>query len=203
MQSTSPAATQPTLQSTQNQPALGTDNKTPYSAGTCSPQFYCANSTYYYRTSTCVDQVYQKCERGCASNGLCATATSSASTPDVSGEENATTSAYDMIGGYANLTQATTTPAPKEIPINPETTQAIVLVPQQTPQGIVYVPVPSGQNQAAQTFTSSDLSGSPPSFAQPASGFQATLNSVKQAALALLRYLRPFGGAAQVHEHAD
>lgn len=200
-QSTSPAATQPTLQSTQNQPALGTNNQTSYSAGTCSPQFYCANSTYYYRTSTCVDQVYQRCELGCASTGICATATSSTSTPQTTGGD-AATSTYDLIGGYAGLTQATTTPAPKEIPINPETTQATVLVPQRTPQGIVYVPA-SGQGQATQTFTSSDLSGAVPAFAQPASGFQATLNSLKQTITALLRYLRPFGGTTQIHEQAD
>lgn len=194
VQTASPAATQPTLQQT-TPPTLGTNSTTTYDVGTCAPQFYCMNSTYYYRTSTCIDQVYQKCQYGCAETGLCAEGVATSSTPTTT-----STSTYDLIDQFANPTSTASSSTPAPITLNPGTAQATVLQPQETENGIVYVPVAPGRSPSGQqTFTSSDLSGGAPTFSQPQSGFQTTLASLKQAVLGMLAYLRPFGGVSQVH----
>ncbi len=178
----------------------------------CIPQFFCSGSTYYYKTSACVDQVYQVCKNGCADSTTCApesgSATSSASTTQsasTSASQNtstkASTSTYDQISSYANP-QSTTTQTLAPITLNPGTVNAILLQPQQTPQGVVYVPVqPSNTLPVSDTFTSSDLSGSLPSQQQTEYG--AVLTNVRNILLNLMTYLRPFGGVPRSQVYID
>lgn len=186
IQSTSPAATQPSL--TQAPPPLGTQNTTALPTGTCAPQFYCSGSTYYYRTSTCVDQIYQ------ASSTMCASGSASSTNQNTNTNTNSTgTSTYDLIGQYADLGTTdigTATP----ITLNPNTGNATALQP--PPPGTVYAPSGAVGVQPAPaqgTFTSTDLGNSLP-YGGPQSAFSIALNNIKNTLLNILSYLRPFGG---------
>lgn len=193
-QTTSPAATQPTLSGA---PPIGTINTSALPPGTCIPQFYCSGSTYYYRSSSCVDQMYQTCQYGCADSTTCAanpTASSTNQNTNTNINSNGTgTTTYDLIGGYAGSGTtdiATATP----ITLNPNTGSPTMLQP--PPQGPSYAPagivgVPPSPSQ--ETFTSADLSGSSP-FGTPQSAYFEMLNAIKNTVLGILNYLRPFGG---------
>lgn len=186
---TSPAATQPAMSSGQSAPPVGVVNSTALPLGACAPQFYCIGNINYYRTSTCIDQVYQTCPNGCSGTMCVNSASSTNSNSNTNG-----TSTYDSIGQYVDSgssASATITP----ITLNPNTSNPTVLQPPQTPQGIGYVPTNTeGQiSPAQQTFTSGDLSGSLP-YQASQSGFATTLNNIKSTLLNILAYLKPFGG---------
>lgn len=193
-----PPSSLPSTSGSPNQSGIGGAFQTPTS-GSCIPQFFCAGSTYYYKTSSCADQVYQRCEYGCADNTTCAAGPNTGTTTIQNTNTNqntdgsTATSTYDLIGSYATTSTTTQTIAP--IPLNPGTAHGTVLQPQQTPSGIVYVPVNSATGLPVQeTFTSNDLSGSLP-YGQQQTGYNATLNAIKNTILTLMNYLRPFGGA--------
>ncbi|MBI4088155.1 D-alanyl-D-alanine carboxypeptidase family protein [Candidatus Kaiserbacteria bacterium] len=188
-----PGGQQPLAQGQQPQlqqpPQLGTQNTTPFAPGTCEPKFYCANSTYYYRSSTCVDQAYQKCPAGCSTSGnACAsTSTSSTNLPVI-----------DQIGLIA---EPTSTPSGTvsdllfELAISGDdiaTLQDESDHGGSTVQGNPYVP-PASQ----QTFVSGDLRYSQAELSQPQlSTLQRTLAIMKDTLLGALAYLRPFGSRA-------
>ncbi len=194
----------------QTPPPIGTLNSTPYPAGTCNPQTYCSQSdgNIYYRATTCVDQMYQKCSRGCS--GLICNATSTADSqsgsllmPSITNDNTNTnsnqngTSTFDLISYFANpvavaANVATATPLDITNAVQ-DTGNASVLQPSGTtiqtpPQGSSgYGPVPQ------QTFTSSDLGNVPTGFAQP-STFQTAVANMRATLLGILSYLQPFGG---------
>ncbi|MBI2612289.1 hypothetical protein HYW59_00520 [Candidatus Kaiserbacteria bacterium] len=192
-------AQQPLAQGQQPQlqqpPQLGMQNTTPYAAGTCPPQFYCSNSTYYYRSSTCVDQVYQKCPAGCsASSNTCASTTTGA------------LSAIDQIGLIA---EPTSTPSGTvsdllfELAISGE--DIATLQDESNPAstkvqgGSPYMP-PASQ----QTFVSGDLRyGQAEYQPQQLSALQRTLATMKDTLLRVLAYLRPFGRPVPVEGEYD
>lgn len=187
----SPTPTQPSLT---QPPPLGTQNTTALPVGTCAPQFYCSGSTYYYRSSSCVDQMYQTCQYGCANSTTCALGPAASSTNQNTNTNTNTigTSTYDLIGQYANfgtIDIATATP----ITLNPNTGNATALQPP-PPQSLAYGPagVIVQPSPSQETFTSSDLSNSP-LYGQPQSAFLASLNNIKNTLIRILRYLRPFG----------
>lgn len=199
-----PAPSTPSTSGSPTQSSIGGVVQVPTS-GSCIPQFYCSGSTYYYRSSTCVDQMYQTCQYGCADSTTCAAAPGSATSSTTTRSQNtdqtstsASTSTYDAISAYATTSTQAQTLAP--ITLNPGTTHATALQPQQTPQGIVYVPVNQIGNLPVQdTFTSSDLSGSLPQQV-PQSGYSAILNNIQTILATMMSYLRPFGGVpAQTH----
>lgn len=186
---TSPAATQPTLSSA---PPIGVVNSTAMPLGVCAPQFYCIGNINYYRTSTCIDQVYQTCAGGCSGTMCVGSTTPSMDSNSNSNTNTNGTSTYDQIGQYAdNGTTAIATVTP--IALNPNTSNPNVLQPSQTQgenyQGTVVVPQPTSPQG---TFISNDLANSAPGQSQ--STYFATLNSIKNTLIGLLNYLRPFGG---------
>lgn len=202
IQSTSPAPTQPILAAS---PPIGVVNTTVLPPGTCIPQFYCSGSTYYYRSSACVDQMYQTCQYGCADSTTCAANPRSASSTNQNTNTNTNstgTSTYDLIGGYVTSSAteiATATP----ITLNPNTSRATVLQP--PPPSVAYGPggaIGVSPSPSQETFTSSDLSNSLP-YGQPQSAYSATLNRMKNIVLNLLSYLRPFGGGVPSQVYAD
>jgi len=180
-----------TQQPFQQAPPLGTVNTTPLTAGTCAPKFYCMNSTYYYRTSTCIDQVYQQCPAGCSPAGDTCVATSTGS---------GSLSAFDQIG---LLTQPAPTPepvvAPVAVTVSGQDAATLHETPPQTgtltPTGNSYSLSPSAVQQ---TFTSGDLKDVPvpSSTFQELSTAQRTLAIMKETLLRALAYLRPFGRPA-------
>ena len=187
-----PASQQPQLQ--QQPPPIGTvPNTTPSTPGTCAPQFYCKDNTYYYRSSSCVDQAYKQCTNGCsASGGGCA-----------SGSSTSSLSAFDQISALLEpvSSQLTGTTTPFVLTIGGEPVATIQQPnPSETgnvtPTGNSYVPLSVSQ----QTFTSGDLRNSPVSSYAPQqlTGFQQTLNAMKERLLRLLAYLRPFGRPTSV-----
>src|SRR3989344_3040642 len=180
-----PQASQPQFQSPP--PAVGTTiNATPYTAGTCAPQFYCVNNAYYYRSSSCVDRLYQQCPAGCStSRGGCISGTS-------------TLSVFDQIGLIAEpTTTAVVTPtAPLILTVG--SGDAITL--QQNPTQTGNIPPPSNSYTPPsyipqQTFTSGDLRKTPAQQYSPQelSVVQRTLATMKDTLLRVLAYLRPFG----------
>ncbi len=188
----SPAATQPTL-SGAVAPPVGVVNTTALPPGTCAPQFYCSGSTYYYRSSACVDQMYQTCQYGCKDSTTCAANPQSASSTN-SSTSGSGTSTYDLIGQYANPVSTTNIGTVAPIALNPSTGNPAVLQPPS--QGGVYAPAGVAGVQpppSQETFTSSDLANSP-LYGRSQSAFLAGLNSLKNTLLGILNYLRPFGG---------
>ncbi len=173
----------------QQPPPLGTQNTTPYAPGTCAPEFYCANSTYYYRSSTCVDHVYQKCPAGCsATSNTCASTSTSQSS----------FSAIDQIGLIA---EPTSTPVGAVSDLLFELTISgddIATLRDETAQSDTIAqddasPLPPPLSQ--QTFVSSDLRYSQVEQYQPQqlSALQQALATMKDILLRVLAYLRPFG----------
>src|SRR3989344_2101043 len=173
-QQTLPAASQPQFQ---QPPPISVQNTTPYAAGTCAPQFYCSGNTYYYRSSSCVDQVYQNCPAGCsASGGGCVVSGTTTSggglsvfdqitlpanpTPTVANGA-ATTTGFLIIGKENAAT----------LQLNPPSQSVLV-----TPQTVYNLAPPAAQ----QTFTSGDLRdnvySSPP---QQLTTLQTTLATMK------------------------
>jgi len=178
----------------QQAPPLGTENKTPYAAGTCPPQFYCANSTYYYRSSTCVDQVYQKCPAGCSSTSNTCASTSTSET---------SLSVIDQIGLIA---EPTSTPSGAvsdllfELAISGDDVATLQDTTAQSgalqSDGSYIAPPPLSQ----QTFISGDLRYSQADQYQPQqlTTLQRTLATMRDTLLRVLAYLRPFGRPAPV-----
>ncbi|MBI4094012.1 D-alanyl-D-alanine carboxypeptidase family protein [Candidatus Kaiserbacteria bacterium] len=186
-----PGAQQPLSQSQQPQlqqpPDLGTQNTVPYAPGTCPPQFYCANSTYYYRASTCVDQVREKCSAGCSStSNTCASTTMSP------------LSAIDQIGLIA---EPTSTPVGVvsdllfELAISGD--DVATLQDTTAPSGALSTDGSYGAppSVSQQTFVSGDLRYSQAEQYQPQrlTTLQRTLATMRDTLLRVLAYLRPFG----------
>ena len=222
--SASPAtsASAPTTQpSTQTTPPLGSQNTTPSAPGSCSPQFYCSGTTYFYRDSTCVDRAYQSCPYGCAASGsTCALApqsgTSSAqsilsnlfatsSTAGVFGTSATIgSSTLDLINAYANLSPDTGTAADvgtsTPIALNQDTQRSIeqIQAAASSSQTINVIMQPQQQPTVQQTFTSSDFGNGAPLSAPPQNtALSQILGIFKQIltyALNYLSYLKPFGG---------
>jgi len=194
------------------QPPLSGQNTTPQNPGTCAPQFYCTNNDLYYRASTCVDQLYQKCPAGCSgvacnvspslSTNLLSLSFSTTSSKDgtllLGDEGRATTSIYDRILDVAGYTPRPADP--------PNTTPLVLIIDgddavrlQQTgdprletlDESQYDAQIPGSQ----QTFTSGDLSQSLPQQYPPRqlSTFQKTLSTMRETLLSVLAYLRPFG----------
>lgn len=213
-----PTATTPIGTPAATPPAIGTINSTPYTAGTCTPQTYCSQSdgNIYYRATTCIDQIYQRCSKGCT--GLICNATSTQATggsildnllnqPTDTGQNQNTgggsagTSTFDLIDFFANPPAGTTsigTAVPIDISQSiQDTGNAAVLgppgsagQPASSPPGTLspYGPVPQ------QTFTSSDLANSPTYDVRQNSTFQRALANMRATLLTILQYLQPFGG---------
>lgn len=176
----------------QQPPALGSENTTAYAPGTCPPQFYCKNDTYYYRSSTCVDQVQKKCFAGCSKAGTTCAATSTSET----------SSAFDQIENIAEPTVEVGTPVSDKLfeltlsgedavtlgdNLSPTTTQATSSTP--------VLPLQVSE----QTFVSGDLRNSPAEKYPPQelSAMQRVLVTMRDALLRVLAYLRPFGRSQQ------
>lgn len=170
----------------QQAPPLGSQNTTPYTPGTCAPQFYCKDDIYYYRSSTCVDQVYQKCPAGCSSSSNTCASTSTSET----------LSAFDQIGLIAEPT-TTDVGAVSDLlfeltiggediaTLQDETTQTRSLPPDNS-----YGAAPPISQQ---TFVSGDLRYSQAEYQPQLSALQRTLATMKDTLLRVLAYLRPFG----------
>lgn len=183
-----PQQQQPRLdQLGQQPPALDTQNATPHPAGTCVPQFHCTNGAYYYRSSTCVDQIYQKCSAGCASSGnTCASTTTSSSL-----------STFDQIGLIAEPTSTPTGAVSDllfELAIGGEEA-AILQDKGPRPDATSQTDYGSALPLSQQTFVSQDLrySSAPPYSVQQPSNLQRTLTLMKDILLRAIAYLRPFG----------
>lgn len=200
-------------------PPVGTMNATPYPAGTCSPQTYCSQSdgNIYYRATTCVDQVYQRCTSGC-SGVVCNASSTSLNSPlgslltatDNKNENSNTngngTSTFDLINFFANApATVTSVGTATPIDINEEIqngADASVLTPTSTIDGSVIQTPPQGSVQYGsgqqQTFTSGDLANSPAGYTFVQSTFaQQILAQMKATLLRMLPYVQPFGGAVQ------
>lgn len=171
----------------QGQPPLGSENTVAYPPGTCAPQFYCMNSIHYYRASTCVDQVYQKCSAGCsASTNTCASTSTTASL-----------SSFDQISLIAEPTSTPTGSVSDllfALSLSGEDIATIGSGATSTAptSGDFYIlPTPLSQ----QTFVSEDLRYSQvsPYSPQDLSTAQRTLAMMKATLLRALEYLRPFG----------
>jgi hypothetical protein len=144
------------------------------------------NSMYYYRNSTCVDQLYQKCAAGCSLSGTtCASTTTSP------------TSAFEQIELIA---EPTTTPQDVgyvsdrlfELAIEGEDIGTIQDKTEQeaTTTSSTDLLLPPSQ----QTFVSGDLRYSQEQYQpQQLSGMQQVLATMKDMLLRVLAYLRPFG----------
>jgi hypothetical protein len=205
-----------------NVPPLGTVNTTPYPAGTCTPQSFCnqQDGNIYYRATTCVDQVYQQCSKGCSGQICNATSTSSSTGGSTDSGVNITnnndnsnsntnsntagTSTFDLIDFFANGGGISAAPIGTATPI--DINEAIqsgdntsVLAPTSTSMGIIQTP-PQGSRGIVyltpqqQTFISPNQqsSGYYGNFTQ--STFQQQiLAGMKAALLAMLPYLQPFG----------
>ncbi len=204
-----PLPTQPQL-TAQNQtqeipPSEDTINTTPYLAGTCSPKTRCVENDIYYRTSTCVDQLYKACTKGCE-NAACK-ATSSPDVlekddtrADITIEEKPIGSAYDLIGNYADPIRSSIEPVgtAAEVALNYDTSNDVVSERADTGPRILYpkntANLPLSPSQ--QTFTSEDLSNPPISGDQPRNTFALNiLQTMKNALLYALTLLKPFGGS--------
>lgn len=197
----------------QTPPPLGSNSTTSLPEGTCAPKFYCANSTYYYRTSTCIDQAYQQCPNGCDSTGsTCSLSSSilgnlrSSPTSTTSGGSGATSSttksAFDLIEAYMN-------PVSSIIEIGTATSIALnqdirdIAMTTAGQQGQNRQPATVGTSSALapqyvgqQTFTSNDLSFSPMQGVNLGTNTFAyqTLETLKRILLYVLDVVRPFGG---------
>lgn len=196
-----PSQTQPP----QPAPPLDSVNTTPYPPGTCSPQFYCRESSVYYRASTCIDQINQVCPGGC-SNGVCIASSTSSSllnaafgaTSSSQGNlpNTAATSALSafeqislLLSAQSGGVAATVTPITLTTAV-----QDAARIQSGTPQAVGLQPVqgslPLGSQQ---TFTSGDLRAN--TFA-PQNTQLSTLETMRQTLLQILAYLRPFGRPA-------
>ena len=201
------------------QPPLSGQNTTPQASGTCAPQFYCTNNDLYYRASTCVDQLYQKCPAGCSgvacnvspslSTNLLSLSFSSSSsrgvTPGLLDDRSATTSVYDRILDVAGYTpQPASTPNTEPLVLTIDGDDAVRLKQTGGPQAnATDEPQYNAQTPGSQqTFTSGDLSQSPVRQYPPGqlSTFQRTLPTMKTTLLNVLSYLRPFGRPASAGE---
>ena len=214
-----PAPQQPQQVAPQQQPPLTGQNTTPQVPGTCAPQFYCTNNDLYYRASTCVDQLYQKCPAGCSgvacnvspslSTNLLSLSFSTTSprggTSGPGDERAATTSVYDRILDVAGYTpQPASTPSTEPLVLTIDGEDAVRLQQTGDPR-LEPLNEPQYNAQAPgsqQTFTSGDLSQSP--VRQYPSGqfstFQRTLSTMKETLLNVLSYLKPFGRPASAGE---
>lgn len=215
------AVSTPPTGAAQPTPAPTPAPTTPPPSNICTPQFTCSNGTMYYRTSSCTTQPYEVCERGCAGN-ICATATSSVrstSTPifDLFGSPSSpiprsdatkqATSTIDLINALAD---PTSTNAPTSTPFVLTLDGRDIVMLQVRPVS------QAGENispdtayfppQPQQTFTSSDLSGSPTLSPYPPpqiSTFQSVLADLKIIVLRALDLLKPFRGKTPAQEYAD
>lgn len=194
-----PTPSQPIAQSQQpqlqQQPELGAENKTAYAPGTCPPQFYCRNDTYYYRASTCVDQVQKKCSAGCSKTGSTCAATS---TSEMSAFEK-----IETIAGPEAEEVGTVSDQLLELAISGEEIATLKDTSTTTnAQNIPYVPPPP---LSEQTFVSPDLRYAPADqrVSQEMSVMQRTLAAMKETLLRALSYLRPFGYSAAITEEAE
>lgn len=220
---TSPTATTQTQTNTTSQtpPSTDTLNTTPYPAGTCAPQTRCVqdDGNIYYRATTCVDQLYKKCDSGCT--GLICNATSSSSggnsflsdffstsTSNQSSNGSKATSTFDLIDFFANPPSLSSTAIGTATPIDinqniQDTGNAEILgaAPQQNSSDTLGTGPTGGLSSGLipqQTFTSGDLSNSPASYSlQPTSTFQQVLAQMRSVLVAMIPYVQPFGGIRQ------
>ncbi|QQG38182.1 MAG: M15 family metallopeptidase [Candidatus Kaiserbacteria bacterium] len=182
-------------------PPASAVNSTAYQQGVCAPAFRCLGSDRYYRTSTCVDQLYQSCPNGCTgtecnpspTSDLLAEAlknapkgTSSTSTTKVS--------AIDQINSIAgpNANQQQPEIAPPIIVVSAEDAARLQASQQQqvsqggTNAGTL---VPTSQ----ETFISDDFRGNAGTgTTEPQSNLLKVLNDLKGTVLGILNYLKPF-----------
>ncbi len=175
----------------------------------CTPQFTCTDGVMYYKTSSCTTQQYQVCTSGCSGN-ICAVPAGTSLISDLLTKTPTTTAAtstrqatstFDLIGALVNPVDNRRPVAPTATSVNLTglSGQGVVVLQAQpqdrtlAPTGPVYQLAPSSQ----QTFTSPDLAQSPqasPHTPQQLSMFQSILANLKTAVLAVLQYLKPFGG---------
>ena len=219
--SMTPGAITPTSPSAP--PPIGTQNTTPYTSGTCAPQFYCQNNNLYYRTSTCVDQLNQICPSGCSGTscvgsqpvsdilgGILSNTSGTQTTPNTTSTPTSSLSVFEQIMLLANPepvgTAATTVPLVLTIDAGESARLQGTPPPPGTPilPQDTYTLAPSGSQQ---TFTSSDLQNSMP---YEFTGSQTTLSIMREALVRILAYLRPFGrpspqgyGYNEFGEHAE
>ncbi len=215
---TAPATTQTASQAP---PPIGTINNTPYTAGTCSPQTYCLAGNIYYRSTQCVDQIYQSCQYGCSAvtcnassssqslslQSLTGTPFSGTGAQNINPTAGTGTSAFDFIEAFANpaatgVEIGTTTP----VALNANTTNTSDVVALQGTSPSVQIIYASTSTvtqpmSAQQTFTSSNLADNPISYSglQQNSFLLSVLGTMKTAlldALVYLKYLNPFSGTA-------
>lgn len=196
-------------------PPLGTLNTTPLLPGTCTPQNYChSDGNIYYRASTCVDQIYQQCSSGCSgvvcngtstslsiSNLLSSTGTTSGTQNQNTNTNKNGTSTFDLINQYANPITSVDIGTATPVVLNPDTSNSIGSLQGTLSQttGTLYA---SGTASGVatigsqQTFTSGDLGNTgAPTYTQGQNTFALQiLDSLKNALLGALQYLRPFGG---------
>ncbi len=210
-QQSQPLSTQPQLtaqsQTQQIPPPEDTINKTPYLAGTCNPQTRCVGNDVYYRATTCVDQLYKACTKGCedaacnvtASADLLTDIQKSGTLADITIEEKPIGSVYDLIGNYADPISTSIEPVGtvSEIALNSDTSNDLVSETADTGPRILYpkntANLPLSPSQ--QTFTSADLANSPSGYIKPQNTYAlSVLESMKGALQYALTLLKPFGG---------
>jgi len=178
-------ATTPTS-ATQTPPPLGVQNTTPLAAGTCAPQFYCSGTNYYYRNSTCVDQVYQSCPNGCSAGGTtCALPTQSATSGSsilsnllstssaasiLNTNSGAGPSVLDLINAYAN-----TPTTPLLTPVSAATPTPVTL--NQDTQNLIASLEASSSNVAIGSAV--NLNGQPASSSSAPYGTASSTNPQK------------------------
>ena len=205
---------QPSGSTSQTPPPLGTQNTTPYTSGTCAPQFYCQGSSLFYRSSTCVDQVSEVCQGGCSGTSCV-------------GSSRSVSNVLDEALSRATSTRPTTTPSTKpEDEEEPERKlsafEQIMLLLDAAPVGVSSEPEPFDVNvsgdearrleDASQRGSTSTFLGGGFGYISPGSqqtfqsgemqaytdprerhAAQTTLEIMRQVLLNVLAYLRPFG----------
>ncbi|MBI4093956.1 D-alanyl-D-alanine carboxypeptidase family protein [Candidatus Kaiserbacteria bacterium] len=177
----------------QQPPALGSNNTTAYASGTCPPQFYCKNETYYYRSSTCVDQAQKKCAAGCSKAGTTCAATSTSETA----------SAFDQIESIAEPTaEEVGTPVSDrlfELAIAGEDIAALEDTSAPTTTKTGDTPYVAPPPLSEQTFISDDLHYSPAAQDAPQelSAMRRVLAMMQDTLVRALTYLQPFGWRAE------
>lgn len=187
-QQTLPASQQPQLQQA---PPLGAQNTTAYAPGTCAPQFYCMNNVHYYRSSACVDQVYQRCPAGCSETGNACASTSTSATLSTSEKIDLIAEPTSTPQAVSDILFALSFGNDDIATIREKKTEAAT----SATDALQYVPPPPASQQ---TFTSSDLQYSQAQTYSPQelSGLQRTLAIMKDTLLRALAYLRPFSARA-------
>ena len=205
------------------QPPLSGNNTVPQQVGTCPPQFYCASNNLYYRTSTCVDQMYQACPNGCSGNSCSVSpqqisdllnnaVPKPTSTRATTTQASTTQSAYDRLGSLFEVGPATATSSgsPFVLTVSGEDAARLAIDSEgrpavQLPSGSIYsLPPPPAQ----QTFTSPDLSlQSTYQYRGSQSTLQRALADMIETLERAISYLKPFGyrgsTADQHHLHGE